>query len=81
MKKIMRFTASWCQPCKSLAKNLESVNTEIPIEVVDIDVHTEVAMENNIRAVPTLIMFYDGKETKRITGMKTTSQLTEWIND
>jgi thioredoxin 1 len=81
MKKIMRFTASWCQPCKSLAKNLESVNTEIPIEVVDIDVHTEVAMENNIRAVPTLVMFYDGKETKRITGMKTTSQLTEWIND
>jgi thioredoxin 1 len=81
MKKIMRFTASWCQPCKSLAKNLESVNTEIPIEVVDIDVHTEVALENNIRAVPTLVMFHDGKETKRITGMKTTSQLTEWIND
>jgi thioredoxin 1 len=81
MKKIMRFTASWCQPCKSLAKNLESVNTEIPIEVVDIDVHTEVALENNIRAVPTLIMFEDGKETKRITGIKTTSQLTEWIND
>ena len=77
----MRFTASWCQPCKSLAKNLESVNTEIPIEVVDIDVHTEVALENNIRAVPTLIMFEDGKETKRITGIKTTSQLTEWIND
>ena len=77
----MRFTASWCQPCKSLAKNLESVNTEIPIEVVDIDVHTEVALENNIRAVPTLVMFHDGKETKRITGMKTTSQLTEWIND
>jgi thioredoxin-like negative regulator of GroEL len=81
MKKVMRFTASWCQPCKSLAINLEAVKTEVPIEVVDIDVHTEFAMEHSIRTVPTLVMFHDGKETKRITGIKTTSQLTEWIND
>jgi thiol-disulfide isomerase/thioredoxin len=38
MKKIFRFTASWCQPCKALAKNLEAANLNIPIEVIDIDV-------------------------------------------
>lgn len=81
MKKIMRFTASWCKPCKALAQNLELVNTEVPIEVVDIDVHTDVAMEYGIRSVPTLVMLYDGKETKRMTGMKTVTQLTEFIND
>jgi thioredoxin-like negative regulator of GroEL len=81
MKKVMRFTASWCQPCKGLAMNLEAVKTEVPIEVVDIDVHTEVAMEHSIRGVPTLIMFEDGKEVKRISGTKTTAQLSEWIND
>jgi thioredoxin-like negative regulator of GroEL len=81
MKKLMRFTASWCGPCKGLAMNLESVKTDIPIEVVDIDVHTEVAMEYGIRGVPTLVMLDDGKEVKRMSGMKTVPQLTEWIND
>lgn len=77
----MRFTASWCKPCKAFAQNLELVNTEVPIEVVDIDVHTDVAMDYSIRSVPTLVMLYDGKETKRMTGMKTVTQLTEFIND
>ena len=58
MKRVIRFTASWCQPCKTLAKNLESVNNvnNIPIEVIDIDVHPELAMDYGIRSVPTLIM-------------------------
>ena len=37
MKKIVRFTASWCGPCKMLAKTLEEVESKLPIEVVDID--------------------------------------------
>ena len=81
MKKLMRFTASWCGPCKSLATNLELVSTDIPIDVIDIDVHSEVAMEYGIRGVPTLVMLEDGKEIKRMSGTKTVTQLTEWIND
>ena len=80
MKKILRFTASWCGPCKMLAKNLESVKTEVPIEVVDIDVHPEVATEFGIRGVPTLVMIEDGKENKRLVGMRTLKELEEWIN-
>jgi thioredoxin 1 len=80
MKKILRFTASWCGPCKMLAKNLESVKSEMPIEVVDIDVHPEVATEFGIRGVPTLVMIEDGKENKRLVGMRTLKELEEWIN-
>ena len=32
--KVLRFTASWCQPCKMLAKTLEDVDTQIPIDIV-----------------------------------------------
>jgi thioredoxin 1 len=80
MKKILRFTASWCGPCKMLAKNLESVKSGMPIEVVDIDVHPEVATEFGIRGVPTLVMIEDGKENKRLVGMRSLKELEEWIN-
>ena len=56
MKRILRFTASWCGPCKSLAMNLESANLALPIEVVDIDVNDDLAREYGIRGVPTLVM-------------------------
>ena len=44
MKKVIRFTASWCQPCKMLAKTLEDVHTNLPIEIVDIDKDSDTAI-------------------------------------
>jgi thioredoxin 1 len=80
MKRILRFTASWCQPCKMLAKTLEEINTDIPIEVVDIDVHSDIAMDYNIRSVPTLVMKDGNIEMKRMVGMKSKQDLAEWLN-
>ena len=80
-KRILRFTASWCQPCKGLAMNLASVETNLPIEVIDIDVNNETAMEYGIRGVPTLVMLDGNIEVKRVSGMKTTAELQEWVNE
>ena len=78
--KILRFTASWCNPCKTLASNLEKINTHIPIEVVDIDIHTELALQYGVRSVPTLVLLGDtGAELKRIVGVKTIPDLEKWI--
>lgn len=79
MKKILRFTASWCQPCKAMAKNLESANLDLPIEVVDIDVHDDLAIEYNIRSVPTLVLI-DETEKSRLIGLQTPQKIKEWIN-
>jgi thioredoxin 1 len=81
MKKVIRFTASWCQPCKMLAKTLEDVQTNLPIEVVDIDKDSNVAIEYGIRGVPTMVMIEDGTVLKRLVGMQNTKQLQEWFND
>jgi thioredoxin 1 len=81
MKRILRFTASWCQPCKTMSKLLEEMNTNIPIEVVDIDIHSEIAMEYGIRSVPTLVMKDSNIEIKRMVGLKSKQQLAEWLND
>jgi thioredoxin 1 len=80
MKKLVKFEAPWCVNCKSLSKLLESVKTELPIEVVDIDVHTELATEYGIRGVPTLVMIEDDVEKKRLVGMKSLKELEDWIN-
>jgi thioredoxin 1 len=80
MKRIIRFTASWCGPCKALAKNLEVANIEMPIEVVDIDIQNEMAVEFGIRSVPTLVMMDGNTEVKRMIGSKTINELQEWAS-
>ena len=81
MKKIVRFTASWCDPCKMLAKTLEEVESKLPIEVVDIDTHPEVAAEFGIRGVPTLVIVEDNVASKRLVGNKTKQEIEAFIND
>jgi thioredoxin 1 len=80
MKKIIRFTASWCQPCKALATILDNVDSPYPIEIVDIDERSDVAIEFGIRSVPTLIMIEDGTVLKRMNGVKSEQLIKEWIN-
>jgi thioredoxin 1 len=79
-KRILRFTASWCGPCKSLAKNLEIADIKLPIEVIDIDTNNELAVEYGIRGVPTLVMLDENIEVKRLVGSKTVNELQDWVN-
>jgi len=83
MKKVLRFTASWCNPCKQLAPIIESIETTVPIEVVDVDTDegSQLATKYGIRGVPSLVMVENGFATKSITGLRTKEQLTSWIND
>lgn len=82
MKTIKRFTASWCQPCRGLAMMLNSIEISTPIEVIDIDEQSDVAMQYGIRSVPTLIMFENDVEIKRISGnFASSTSLQEWIEN
>jgi thioredoxin 1 len=81
MKKVIRFTASWCGPCKMLAKTLERIETDVSIEVIDIDENTDLANEFNIRSVPTLVMMEDNVVTKTLIGNKTIQELEAFIHD
>ena len=81
--KILRFTASWCGPCKSLAANLEWLQSEYPlptIEKVDIDENPELATQYGVRGVPTLVMLDDNNaEVRRMVGTTDRNKLLEWI--
>ena len=78
MKKILRFTASWCSPCKVMAKNLELANLDMPIEVVDIDLLSVIATEYNIKSIPTLVLLEHGREVKRMTGVQPINEIQVW---
>jgi thioredoxin 1 len=81
MKRVLRFTASWCQPCKALAQQLEELNMNLPIEVIDIDENQTLAMEYGIRSVPTLVMMDENVEIKRRTGIVAKNLLQEWLEN
>lgn len=76
MDKILRFTSPTCNPCKMIAKTLESMDLGTPIEVVDISVHPELIDEYNIKSVPTL--FYKGSS---LVGNKTAKDIYEWLSE
>jgi thioredoxin 1 len=67
MKKFIYFTASWCQPCKTYAPIISQVNATV--SKVDIEENRELAMQYNVRAVPTTILLKDGVEVWRHSGV------------
>lgn len=80
--KLLRFTGSWCQPCKILENNLKMVQIEIPVEVYDVDHYKEIAAERNVRMVPTLILVDGlGRELKRQSGVLGPIALQKWLEN
>ena len=58
---------------------MEEADISIPIEVVDVDVNSDIAVEYGIRGVPTLILLDENDNiSKRLVGNKTVSELKEW---
>lgn len=74
MTKVVRFTASWCGPCKVLAPIFDELSSQFgdraTFETIDIDQNPDFAAENMVTSVPQIIIFKDGKESQRYIGVK-----------
>ena len=81
---VADFYASWCGPCKSLAKTLEELSEEldsvkfVKISVEDCD---SAAEEFGIRNVPTLIIFKDGEVKKKSVGSIPKDRIKQLIEE
>jgi len=80
MKKLLKFSATWCGPCKSLANNFKHVDLgDVELVSIDIEEDEASAIQYGIRGVPTLVLLEDDKEVKRKTGVLMADQIEEFI--
>ena len=81
---LVDFYATWCGPCKMMAPILEKVNQQIKgklrIVKIDTDRYPQLASRYNIEALPTLVLFKNGKPVGRIEGVIQPQQLEERLN-
>ena len=80
---ILHFTAAWCGPCKTLSRTFDSNKKEfkkIKRIKVDLDEYQDLCEKYNVRSVPTLVLFKNGKEAKRLIGSRSLEELIEFIN-
>lgn len=80
MKKVLKFSAAWCGPCKMLAKTLSTVESPLLIEEVDIDVNPTLTQQYRVRGVPTLVLVEDDVEVRRKVGVLSATEFLEWVN-
>lgn len=80
INKILKFSTSYCGPCKLLKKELEDFDL-IPIESIDADEDEELCLKYNIRSVPVLIFLGENDtELGRRVGFISKKDLIDLIN-
>ena len=75
---LVDFYADWCGPCKMMAPIVEEISNErsdIVVGKVNIDDNMQIAHNFKIVSIPTLIVFKDGEEHKRIVGYVSKDEL------
>ena len=69
---LVDFWADWCGPCHAIAPSLEELAGEhadtLTVAKVNVDENQALALEHEVMSIPTLIIFKDGVEKKRLVG-------------
>jgi len=80
---IVDFQATWCGPCKLLAPRLEAavhgMNNKVHLAVVDIDDLSDLALDHDVQAVPTVVAVKDGQIVDRFIGLVDEDKLDAFV--
>ena len=80
---LVDFWAEWCGPCKQISPILEEIANEkdiLNILKLNIDENPVTPQKYNVRGIPTLMLFKEGKLVDTKIGSLPKSSLVDWIN-
>lgn len=81
---LVDFYSDSCIPCKKISPVLSEAEEAYPdklkIAKVNVNFDSEIALQYDVQATPTLIFFRDGKEQSRLRGSVGKSEITDIIN-
>jgi thioredoxin 1 len=84
MIKVIRFTSTKCEPCKTLAPIFDQLKVQYTgraqFQSVDVDFNKEFANQKSINSVPTIIIERNGIEVNRIVGVRPKATYEALIN-
>jgi thioredoxin 1 len=76
------FYADWCGPCQMLEPIVETLaaDTSATVAKVDVDANQPLAAAYGVQGVPTLVLFADGEQVKKVVGLKGEDELRALID-
>jgi thioredoxin 1 len=81
---LVDFSAEWCGPCKMMVPILEQVKGEmgdgVKVVKIDVDRNPSLAEAYNVRGVPTLMIFKEGKQLWRESGVRQAGELVNILS-
>ena len=82
---FVRFTATWCGPCRVLGPLFEKTAKEYEDRAtfvnVDVDSCSLLCSKYGVRSVPVVLAFRDGTDGNQITGAVSSEQLTQFVEE
>jgi thioredoxin 1 len=79
------FYAEWCSPCKMLAPTIEEIHNEyndyFETVKVNVDENPELTEYYGVSGIPALLLFKDGKEILRMSGVQTKERIISAISE
>ncbi len=82
---VVDFWADWCEPCKMFhpifSQAAEKLLGKVVFAKIDTVANAPATEAHSVRTIPTLVLFNNGKEVKRVSGAMLLDQLLDWVRE